>query len=53
MEAVYETLFNLQYHGKWTFLEAYTLPVMLRLWFAKRLSKEKEAEAEAMKPKSK
>lgn len=53
METVYESLFHLQYHGKWSFIEAFTLPVMLRLWFMKRLTKEKEAEAEAMKPKSK
>ena len=53
MESVYEILFNMQYHGKWSFLEAFTLPVMLRNWFAKRLSQEKEKEAEAAKPKKK
>ena len=44
MENVYEHFFYLQYTGGWSFIEAYNLPVGLRTWFVKRLSKQIEAE---------
>tara|TARA_Y100000361_G_C11098998_1_gene310800 strand:+ start:685 stop:846 length:162 start_codon:yes stop_codon:yes gene_type:complete len=40
MEQVYEQFFLLKYHGGWSFIEAYNLPVGLRNWFIKRLSKQ-------------
>lgn len=36
-----------------TLTEAYNLPVMIRDWYVRRLAKQLEDEAEAMKPKSK
>jgi hypothetical protein len=38
----------LQYHGGWSFFEAYNLPVVIRRWFLKRLSKQLEDENEAV-----
>jgi len=46
---VYEQLFLLKYHGGWSFIEAYNLPIQIRLWFVQRLAKEFEKEAEQMK----
>jgi len=39
MEMVYEHFFYLKQHGNWSFFEAYNLPIGLRNWFVKRLSK--------------
>ena len=44
MEQVYEQFFLLKYHGGWSFIEAYNLPVGLRGWFVKRLVKQFEDE---------
>ena len=41
------------YYGRWSFSEAYSLPVQLRNWFTKRLTKTKKDEAEAADPKKK
>ena len=49
MESVYEQFFYLKHHGSWSFIEAYNLPVQLRNWFVRRLSKQFEDENEAMK----
>tara|TARA_B100000287_G_C20671460_1_gene793527 strand:+ start:4100 stop:4276 length:177 start_codon:yes stop_codon:yes gene_type:complete len=49
MENVYEQFFLLKYHGGWSFMEAYNLPVALRTWFLERLSKQLKDEAEANK----
>ena len=38
------------YYGNWTFQEAYNLPVQLREWFTKRLTKTKKDEAGASNP---
>jgi hypothetical protein len=48
MEAVYEQFFLLKHHGGWSFMEAYSLPVGLRLWFLKRLEKHFEQEKKEM-----
>ena len=45
MESVYEQ-FLLKYHGNWSLIEAYSLPIGLRNWFAKRLIKQFEKEKE-------
>jgi hypothetical protein len=37
---VYEELFVLKYHGKWSFIEAYNLPITIRRWFLERLAKQ-------------
>ena len=44
MKQVYEQFFLLKYYGGWSFTEAYNLPVGLRYWFVKRLSKQFEEE---------
>jgi hypothetical protein len=44
MSNVYEQFFLLKYHGGWSFIEAYNLPVKLREWFLKRLQKQFEDE---------
>jgi len=46
MEQVYDQFFLLKYHGGWSFIEAYNLPVGLRGWFLKRLAKQFEDEKE-------
>jgi hypothetical protein len=51
MEMVYEHFFYLKMHGKWSFLEAYNLPIGLRNWFVKRLSKKKTKNYEKHKTK--
>ncbi|HHZ97524.1 MAG TPA: hypothetical protein EYN67_18730 [Flavobacteriales bacterium] len=48
MESVYETFFVLKYHGGWSFIEAYNLPVKLRRWFLKRLEKQFKKEKQQM-----
>jgi hypothetical protein len=47
MESVYEQFFILKYHGGWSFTEAYSLPVGLRIWFLERLQKQFEDEQAA------
>jgi len=49
MSNVYEQFFLLKYHGGWSFIEAYNLPVKLRTWFMKRLQKQFKQEAAQMK----
>ena len=46
IENVYEQFFLLKYHGGWSFVEAYNLPVGLRKWFIERLAKQFEIEKE-------
>ncbi len=46
MKNVYEQFFLLKYHGGWSFIEAYNLPVGLRKWFIDRLAKQFEIENE-------
>jgi hypothetical protein len=53
IENVYEQFFILKYHGGWSFIEAYNLPVKIRLWFLKRLIKQKEEEKEAIEKATK
>jgi hypothetical protein len=50
---VYEQFFILKYHGGWSFIEAYNLPVGLRMWFIERLTKQLKDEAEAMEKATK
>ena len=53
---VYEEFFLLKYHGNWSFMEAYSLPITIRRWFLQRLVKQVEKEneqAEEAKKKSK
>lgn len=47
-EHVYEQFFVLKYHGGWSLIEAYNLPIQLRDWFVKRLSKQLQDEHDAM-----
>ncbi len=53
MEKVYEVFFFLKYHGGWSFIEAYNLPVGLRNWFVERLSKQLKSESDAVKAATK
>jgi hypothetical protein len=52
MQQVYEQFFLLKYHGGWSFIEAYNLPVGLRNWFLNRLVKQFEQEKEQMEKSS-
>ena len=45
MQGVYEQFHALKYHGGWSFIEAYNLPIQLRNWFLDRLVKQIEEEA--------
>jgi hypothetical protein len=40
-------MFDLKYHGMWSFIEIYNLPIGLRKWFVERLSKQIKEENEA------
>lgn len=53
MENVYEQFFSLKYHGGWSFIESYSLPIKLREWFLKRLIKQKNDENEQIKEANK
>jgi hypothetical protein len=44
--SVYEELFLLKYHGNWSFMEAYNLPITIRRWFLQRLKQQFEKENE-------
>ena len=39
-------MFALKYHGNWSFIEIYNLPIGLRNWFTERLKKQLEYEKE-------
>ena len=52
-EQIYETFFIMKYHGGWSFIEAYNLPIGLRNWFVKRLAEQKEKEAEEIEKSTK
>tara|TARA_A100001515_G_scaffold144085_1_gene147079 strand:- start:468 stop:719 length:252 start_codon:yes stop_codon:yes gene_type:complete len=49
IQSVYEQIFLLKYHGGWSLIEAYNLPIKLREWFLTRLTKQLEKEAEENK----
>ena len=40
-------MFALKYHGNWSFIEIYNLPIGLRLWFLNKLKEQIEMENEA------
>jgi len=50
-EQVYEAIFLLIYHMKFSFSEVYSLPIQLRTWFIKRLAKQFKNEEEAKNKK--
>jgi len=52
MENVYEQFFTLKYHGGWSFIEAYNLPVGLRLWFLNKLKEQFQNENDAIEKAS-
>ncbi len=41
-------MFMLKYHGGWSFIETYNLPVQIRRWFLNRLQKQFEDEKKQM-----
>jgi hypothetical protein len=42
----------MKYHGGWSFIEAYNLPIGLRNWFIKRLADQKQSEADEIEKAS-
>jgi hypothetical protein len=52
MEKVYEQFFVLKLHAGWSFIEAYNLPVGLRLWFVDKLAEHFEQRKEAIEDSS-
>jgi hypothetical protein len=42
-------MFLLKYHGGYSVVETYNMPIGLRRWFLERLIKQKKDEAEATK----
>jgi hypothetical protein len=52
-QQIYEQFFILKYHGGWSLIESYNLPVGLRNWFTERLIKQLQDEAEAIEKASK
>ena len=53
MESVYEEFFTLKYHGGWSFIEAYNLPIGLRRWFLRKLKEQFDLEREAIEKATK
>ena len=53
IQQVYEEFFLLKYHGGWSFIEAYNLPVPIRRWFLNRLADQIKKESDQMKKSSK
>ena len=53
IESVYEQFFLLKYHGGWSFIEAYNLPISIRIWFVDRLAKQFETEADQIEKATK
>ena len=49
IEGVYEEIFSLKYHGNWSFIEAYNLPIQIRRWFLSRIEKQFKDELEERK----
>jgi len=43
----------MKYHGGWSFIEAYNLPIKIRRWFLQRLSDQMQKENDQMKKSSK
>ena len=43
----------MKYHGGWSFIEAYNLPIGLRNWFLKRLAEQLKNEADQIQKASK
>ena len=52
IEGVYEEFFLMKYHGGWSFIEAYNLPILIRRWFLQRLIRQFEIENEQQKKNS-
>lgn len=53
IESVYEEFFILKYHGGWSYVEAYNLPIPIRRWFLEKLVKQMEMESKAIEEASK
>ena len=45
IQSVYEQFFLLKYHGGWSFIEAYNLPIKIRSWLLQRLADQIETRA--------
>ena len=52
-ESVYDQIFLLKYHGGWSFIEVYNLPIGLRRWFLRRLEQQFKMEKEAQQKANK
>jgi len=46
IQNVYEEIFLLKYHGGFSIIESYSLPILIRRWLLQRLVKQKEEEKE-------
>ena len=51
-KSLYEQIFALKYHGNWSFIEVYNLPIGLRNWFTQRLKEQLEFEKEQIEKSS-
>ena len=51
IEKLYEQFFHMQYHGRWTFVEVYSLPIKIRNWFFKKLVEQVEKENKSVTEK--
>ena len=51
-KSLYEQIFALKYHGNWSFIEVYNLPVGLRNWFVDRLKSQIEFEKDQIQKAS-
>jgi hypothetical protein len=47
IESIYEEMFLLKYHGGYSIVESYNMPIGLRRWTIERLVKQKQQEKEA------
>ena len=53
IENVYEQFFFLMHYSGWSFIEAYSLPVKLRVWFLNRLAEQLKSESDEVKKANK
>lgn len=49
MKSVYDKIFQMNYHGPWTFTEVYNFPIRLRDYYYDLLREEKKEENERVK----
>lgn len=53
IKSVYRQFFLLKYHGSWSLIELYNLPIKLRNWFSSELADQLKKESDQIEKASK